>query len=64
MVELIVSDELQLTMLEMMLMSEDIDFNVSTNQQYDMATPYLIVDGVPLDEERSVKWIKERQNEN
>ena len=64
MVELIVSDELQLTLLEMELMSLGVDFEVSTEDKYNFTTPYLIVDGVPLDEERAAKWIEETRDEN
>lgn len=63
MVELVTTDEKQITMLEWLLINNDIDYVLRVDTPYSsFQLPYLIVNGVPLDFERSIKWIGERCN--
>ena len=60
MVKLIVDDYEQITTLEWMLMANDIPHEISLKESdYGIKPPYLIVDGVPLDFNRSIRWIRE-----
>ena len=64
MVTLFVSDLDQITMLEYALMRSNIEYTKTLDDgRYGIATPYIKVHAVPLDEERAFKWIKE-QNAN
>jgi len=62
MVKLIVDDFDQVTMLEHMLTQKDIPYELELSdrfcREYGIRPPHLIVDGVPLDFNRSMKWIK------
>lgn len=59
MVKLIVDDFEQITMLEWMLVTNNIHHEISLNESNNgIKPPYLIVDGVPLDFNRSLKWLK------
>lgn len=61
MVTLIVSEPNQISMLEWELAMADIDHTIEVAEdKYGLEFPYLIVDGVPLDFERSLKWIEEQ----
>ena len=61
MVKLIVDDLEQITTLEWMLMAQDIPHEISLNESNNgIRPPYLVVDGVPLDFNRSLKWLKGR----
>ena len=61
MVTLIVSEPSQISMLEWELAIADIDHTTEVGEgKYGFEPPHLIVDGVPLDFERSLKWIEER----
>lgn len=65
MVEVVSYYPQQINMLEWLLITNHIKYQVNvpsyTGFEH-MSTPYLIVDGVPLDEDRAVKWIKEKRN--
>lgn len=64
MVQLVVKNLAQITLLESKLMSSGIDYVFKIDDgKYGLSTPYLLVDNVPLDEQRAFKWIKERVNE-
>ena len=61
MVKVCVSDLEQVTTLEWLLTKTHIPFEVCLNEcDNGIATPYLLVDGVPLDFERSLKWLRGR----
>ena len=62
MVKLIVDDYEQITTLEHFLTQNNIayDIELAEFRNYGFRPPHLIVDGVPLDFNRSLKWIKER----
>ena len=55
----------QINMLEWLLIINHIEYEVETPKQstYNIGTPYLIVDGVPLDLDRAIKWIEEKVKE-
>lgn len=60
MVTLFVSDLDQITMLEYALLRSNIDYTKKLDDgRYGIATPYIKVYEVPLDEQRAFKWIKE-----
>lgn len=60
MVKLRVDDFEQVTMLEWWLEKNNISYELELNEVNNgIRTPYLVVDGVPLDFNRSIKWIKE-----
>ena len=49
------------TELEQALQNADIEYQLCVDLgNYGIKTPYLVVDGVPLDKERSLKWIRGR----
>lgn len=45
--------------LEKELMDAELDYDVSRENKYGLELPLLVVDGVPLDMERAMKYIKE-----
>lgn len=60
MVELVVRDFDNPTVLETKLVEADIEYQLKFYMgEYGLKPPHLIVGGVPLDYERSLKWIKE-----
>ena len=62
MVRLVLDDVDQLSLLEMELIAHNIPYKRVTNQFRTfkpLPPPYLLIYGVPLDLERSLKWIKE-----
>lgn len=60
MVKLRVDDFEQITTLEWLLENNHISYEVEINNVNNgLCPPYLVVDGVPLDFNRSIKWIKE-----
>ena len=64
MVELVVNNFPQVSMLEWDLTMAGIEHTVKSDDgRYGFEPPYLIVDGVPLDYERSVKWLEGQINE-
>jgi hypothetical protein len=69
-VELFVDDLDQLNILEVALDDAQIPYHLSMTKDevgvwgFGLATPYLVVDGVPLDTSRSLTWIKEHCNGN
>ena len=65
MVELVTKDLLQVTILEWDLTMAGIEHTLKKDDgKYGFEPPYLIVDGVPLDNEHSVKWLEEQVNEH
>jgi hypothetical protein len=60
MVKLMVDDFDQISILENMLEQNNISFVLElSNWSYGIRPPFLIVNGVPLDMGRAIKWIKE-----
>ena len=62
MIRLVLEDEDQLSLLEMELIAHNIPYERVSNQFRTfrpLSPPYLLVYGVPLDLERSLRWIKE-----
>lgn len=60
MIKLIVDNLAQVTILEELLAEARIPCEIcKADTDYGIATPYLIVNGAPLDFERSIKWIEE-----
>lgn len=60
MVKLIVNDFEQMNLLEWLLMLHGIEYKCYVSLvDIGLYPPYLVVDGVPLDFERSIKWIGE-----
>ena len=62
MVKLVTDNSDQISILEWELIRNNIDYTIVKCSQYNITKPYLIVDGIPLDFERSLKWIKEKSN--
>ena len=65
MVKLIVNNLEQITILEYLLIKQNIQFFAELEgdtNDYGLIPPYMIVDSVPLDFNRSLKWIKEHEN--
>ena len=63
MVRLVLDDVDQLSLLETELIANNIPYERVSNQFRTfkpLPPPYLLVYGVPLDLERSLKWIKEQ----
>jgi hypothetical protein len=63
MVELVLDDVDRMSLLEMELIENNIPYERVSNQFRTfkpLTPPYLLVYGVPLDFERSLKWIKEK----
>ena len=64
MVVLVVSDYEQISELEFALMKAKIPYEVDVGKaSYGIRQPFLIVDGVPLDMGRALKWIGGKNNE-
>jgi hypothetical protein len=60
MVTLFVSESKRFTLLEHGLKSNGIRYEVKLDDgRYGLDAPYLLVDGVPIDEMRAWKWIKD-----
>lgn len=60
MVELYTSDFKE-TVLEQELQKANIEYQLCLDLgHYGFRPPYLVVDGVPLDNKRSMIWVKER----
>lgn len=56
-----VNDPDQLTFLEYLLVKANVDYVVEVSDgKYGITPPYLIVHGVPIDEKRSLEWVKEQ----
>lgn len=61
MIYLFVDDSGEEPELQKALVEKGLDFRVAPDiLVYGLTPPYLLVDGVPLDEERSWKWLKEK----
>ena len=61
MVKLIVEDFEQICILEQCLIAQDIPYEIELADNFRiLKSPYFIVDGVPLDFDRSIKWLKEQ----
>lgn len=53
------------TALERELQKANIEYQLCIDiGNYGIKTPYLLVDGVPLDKTRAMSWIKEHTNEH
>lgn len=64
MVVLLVEDYDQTTILENALIKANVDYGITIGSSYlGVKPPCLIVDDVPLDLSRAMKWIKENSNE-
>ena len=60
MVRLLVDDFEQITTLEIALLNANIEYTTELNDgKYGIASPYLIVNSIPLDMVRAMKWIGE-----
>lgn len=64
MIVLVTRNPDQINMLEWELIKNHVEYEIECSNVFDLTPPYLIVDGVPLDFERSMKWVKERFYEN
>ena len=63
MIKLVVDDTSQITFLEAALMLANIEYETAIYEDvYDIELPYIIVYGVPLDENRAIEWIKEQSD--
>lgn len=62
MVKLVTDNSDQISILEWELIRNNIDYTIVKCSRYKITKPYLIVDCIPLDFERSLKWIKEKSN--
>lgn len=63
-VKLVLEDLTQVNFLERALVDANIPYKIELREpNYGLPKPYLLVDGVPLDMFRSLKWIKEQNNE-
>ena len=63
MIRLCVNDQ-QVSILEWMLKINEIPYQIEFEApDCHLGFPYLIVDGVPLDFERAIKWIRGKRNE-
>lgn len=60
MVKLVTDNPNTISALEWQLITHHISYEIESVARFSIDTPYLIIDGVPLDLERSMKWIKER----
>ena len=58
-VQLAISNPDQISLLEWLLTEKKIEYTVVPNRRKSLGDPYLIVDGVPLDIMRAIKWINE-----
>ena len=66
MVELVSYYPGQMNMLEWLLIINHIEYRTTTplnRGNHNIGTPYLIVDGVPLDLDRAIKWMEEKVKE-
>ena len=65
MVTLFVDDINQVTILEYLLDTHGINYEVKLNDgRFGLTAPYLLVYGAPLDEKRAIRWIKGRQEDD
>ena len=63
MIKLVVDDTSQITFLEAALMLANIEYETAIYEDvYDIVLPYILVYGVPLDENRAIEWIKEQSD--
>lgn len=63
-VTLIIDEVNQVNFLEQELVRSNIKHGVEVRAtNFGLPKPYLLVDGVPLDLFRALKWIKENSNE-
>ena len=61
MVTLFVDDLEQVTTLEYIMMCSKIEYDRQLDDgRYGIPTPYIKVNGCPLDEQRALNWIKEK----
>ena len=64
MIILVTENPDQINMLEWELIKNHVDYELEYDEVFNLTQPHLIIDGVPLDFERSMKWVKERFYEN
>ena len=64
MVTLVTNDIYDIIPLEQLLLRKDIEYEIIERNLFSMRPPYLVVDGVPLDTERAIKWVRENYNED
>lgn len=63
MVVLVVNNFDETSELQKALVEAGIEFQLALNMgHYSIQPPHIVVNGVPLDEDRSFKWIKEYEN--
>lgn len=61
MVKLVVDSFGQVSILECLLLAAGVEYELEIlDESMGLITPFLVVDGVPLDLDRSYKWLKER----
>ena len=60
MITLVVNDTEQISMIEWFLIQKNIRYELCPCNTYGFNPPYLIVDGVPLDNIESLIWIEEQ----
>lgn len=62
MVKLFVKDLGQVTILEYLLATHGVEYDVELDDgRWGIDPPYLTVYGAPLDERRSIRWIRSQQ---
>ena len=65
MVKLLVDDLEQITILEYLLYTRGIEYEIELNDgRYGIQAPHLLVYGAPLDEKRSIRWALHRLEEH
>lgn len=63
MVVLVVNNLDETSELQRALVDANIEFQLAIDMgHYGIQPPHIVVNGVPLDEDRSFKWIKEYEN--
>lgn len=63
MVKLVIDDYEQISILEEALITANIKYEIEIKlDQRGICPPYIVVDGVPLDTNRAMKWIGEHKN--
>lgn len=61
MVKLVVDSFGKVSILECLLLASGVEYELEIlDEEMGLITPFLVVDGVPLDLDRSYKWLKER----
>ena len=64
MVEIHVSNKYQVTLFEWFCVKKNIPHKVVVDKGLlGLDTPFLVVDGIPLNTERSITWMNEKEGE-